>query len=127
MADIMADILERIVAVKRREVERLKVEAPISALEGRISEQAAPLNLAGALWGDSARIIAEAKKASPSKGVLRADYDAGRLAELYADSADRRQVVYAALKMIRVSQDGYGGRPVVCVQLRQPPGVIIRP
>ena len=82
----MADILERIVEVKRREVERLKVDVPISALEGRIAEQAPPLNLAGALWGDSARIIAEAKKASPSKGVLRADYDAARLAEVYSDN-----------------------------------------
>lgn len=82
----MADILRRIVDVKRREVERLKVELPIAQLEGRIEEQPPPLNLAGALFGDSVRIIAEVKKASPSKGLLREDFDPEVLAKTYADN-----------------------------------------
>ncbi len=80
------DILKKIVEVKRREVERLKVEAPIRKLETRIEQQAAPLNLAGALMGDSLRIIAEVKKASPAKGLLRADFDPRSLAGAYGDN-----------------------------------------
>ena len=82
----MADILQKIVEVKRVEVERLKVEMPIAALEARIEAQAPPLNLAGALFGESVRIIAEVKKASPSRGLLREDFDAKSLAKTYADN-----------------------------------------
>ena len=82
----MVDILEKIVEVKRREVERLKVERPIAELERRIEAQAPPLNLAGALFGESVRIIAEVKKASPSKGLLRDDFDPKWLAKTYADN-----------------------------------------
>ena len=82
----MADILQKIVEVKRREVERLKVEIPIAELEARIDVQASPLNLAGALFGESVRIIAEVKKASPSKGLLREDFDPESLAKTYADN-----------------------------------------
>ena len=82
----MADILQRIVEVKRREVERLKVEVPIGELERRIEAQTPPLNLAGALFGESVRIIAEVKKASPSKGLLREDFDPASLAKTYADN-----------------------------------------
>lgn len=82
----MADILQKIVEVKRQEVERLKIEAPIAELERRIEERQLPLNLAGALFGDSVRIIAEVKKASPSKGLLREDFDPKSLAKAYADN-----------------------------------------
>ena len=81
----MADILQEIVKVKRREVERLKVEVPISELERRIEGQQPALNLAGALFGDTVRIIAEVKKASPSKGLLREDFEPKSLAKTYAD------------------------------------------
>ena len=82
----MADILQEIVKVKRREVERLKVEVPISELERRIEGQQPALNLAGALFGDTVRIIAEVKKASPSKGLLREDFEPKSLAKTYADN-----------------------------------------
>lgn len=80
------DILKKIVEVKRIEVERLKVEAPISQLEARIAKQDKPLNFGAALVGDSVRIIAEIKKASPSKGELRADFDPASLATIYAEN-----------------------------------------
>ena len=80
------NILKQIVAVQRREVERLKVEVPASQLERRIEERTRPQNLAGALWGDTVRVIAEVKKASPTRGVLRADFDPASLAAAYADN-----------------------------------------
>lgn len=80
------DILKKIVEVKRREVERLKVESPLRNLEGHIERQVAPLNLAGSLMGDSVRIIAEVKKASPAKGLLRSNFDPRSLATVYADN-----------------------------------------
>ena len=80
------DILREIVEAKRREVDRLKREAPISELEERIEAQSPPLNFAGALWGDSVRIIAEVKKASPTRGLLRADFDPASLATTYIEN-----------------------------------------
>jgi indole-3-glycerol phosphate synthase len=80
------DILKRIVEVKRREVERLKLEVPIPELERRIASQGRPLNMAGALMGDSVRVIAEIKKASPTRGLLRADFDPSELATAYAEN-----------------------------------------
>ncbi len=69
------DILKRIVEEKRVEVERLKVEVPVSELERRIEGRPRPHSLAAALRGGGVRVIAEIKKASPSKGLLRADFD----------------------------------------------------
>ncbi len=80
------DILQKIIAVKRREVERLKVELPVSALERRIRKQTPPLDFAMALLGDRVRIIAEVKKASPAKGLLRPGFDPASLANTYADN-----------------------------------------
>jgi len=80
------DILKEIVAVKRYEVERLKVETPVSELEARIQRQKPSLNFAGALMGESVRIIAEVKKASPTKGLLRSGFDAADLAIAYVEN-----------------------------------------
>ena len=82
----MATILDRIVETKRLEVARSKIEMPISSLEERIRAHELPLNLSGALMGDGARLIAEAKKASPSRGLLRDNYDPAALASSYADN-----------------------------------------
>jgi len=79
-------ILNEIVTAERINVERLKSEVPVSELQKRIDSQEAPLNLAGALMGDSIRIIAEVKKASPAKGLLRQNFDPVSLANCYVDS-----------------------------------------
>ena len=80
------DILKEIVEAKRREVERLKGEAPVSKLEERIQLQPGVLNVAGSLWGDSVRVIAEVKKASPAKGILSPNFDPATLAAVYANN-----------------------------------------
>ncbi|MDA0769423.1 MAG: indole-3-glycerol phosphate synthase [SAR202 cluster bacterium Casp-Chloro-G4] len=83
------DILKKIVGVKRVEVERLKIEMPLAELQRRIAARQPALDFADALRGDPAdptdkvKIIAEVKKASPSKGLLRADFDAVDLAKTY--------------------------------------------
>ncbi len=79
-------ILTQIVAAKRRDIGRRAQEVPLSAIEERIDSQPRPLNLAGALWADTVRVIAEVKKASPVKGVFRQDFDPVALASTYADS-----------------------------------------
>ena len=82
------DILKKIVDVERRDLERRRSTAPLGDLERRVKDGGSPppLNLAGSLMGDRTRVIAEVKRATPSKGVLREDIDAGALATTYADN-----------------------------------------
>ncbi len=98
----MATILDRIVETKRQEVERFKREAPLSSLEERIRALPLPLNLSGALMGDGPRLIAEAKKASPSRGLLRDNYDPAALARAYADNG-------AAAVSVLTERDSFQG------------------
>jgi indole-3-glycerol phosphate synthase len=80
------DILKQIVEVKRQEVEKLKIDVPISELEARIEKQTPPLNFAGNLMGNRVRIIAEVKKASPAKGLLRENFDPAEISRTYAEN-----------------------------------------
>jgi indole-3-glycerol phosphate synthase len=77
-------MLNRIVAEKREEVEQSKKNLSISALKERIARRKAPLNFGRALSGDSTRLIAEVKQASPSRGLLRPDFNPVALAKTYA-------------------------------------------
>ena len=82
----MPNILDDIVVAKREELERQKPDVPLEALERRIATQPKPLNLSGALLGDRVRLIAEVKKASPSRGLLCPDFDPVRLATTYVEN-----------------------------------------
>jgi indole-3-glycerol phosphate synthase len=79
-------ILDEIVAHKRQELERLRVEVPRGELERRSAGRRRPLDFAGALRPEpgGVRLLAEVKKASPSRGVLAERFDPLRLAETYA-------------------------------------------
>lgn len=79
----MPTILDTIVQGKRAEVERHKAKLPLAELQRRIAGLPAPLNFSGALWGDAIRLVAEVKKASPSRGLLRVDFDPVGLAMEY--------------------------------------------
>ena len=79
-------MLAKIVADKKEELEQQKKAVPVSALEARIAKHARTLDFAAALKGDSVRLIAEVKKASPSKGILRPEFDPVALARTYADN-----------------------------------------
>jgi indole-3-glycerol phosphate synthase len=80
----MPSILDDIVAAKRVELAEAQKQVPQAALEEAAAEQPRPLNLSGALLGGGIRLIAEVKKASPSRGLLVPDFDPVRLAGVYA-------------------------------------------
>ena len=82
----MTTILDDIVAAKRGELARQKSDVPLDSLEAMISTQPPPLNLSGALLGDRVRLIGEVKKSSPSRGLLRADFDPVELASTYVEN-----------------------------------------
>jgi len=76
--------LDKIIAEKREELEQRQKTIPLPELEAVIKEKPSPLDMAAALRGDSLCLIAEVKRASPSKGVLSPNLDPVRLAETYA-------------------------------------------
>ena len=81
------DRLAEIVATKRTEVAQRRVREPVSALRELAAAQAAPRGFAEALRRKSATgfgLIAEIKKASPSKGLIREDFHPANHARDYA-------------------------------------------
>ena len=79
----MPSILDKIVAAKREELADAQRAAPLAAVQRMAMEQPRPLSLSAALSGDGIRLIAEVKKASPSRGLLSPDFDPVRLAGTY--------------------------------------------
>lgn len=83
----MTDTLQKIIADKREHVSRCKLANPLHVLEADVRAQVRPRGFLSAL--EMARsdgrygLIAEIKKASPSKGLIRADFDPSSLAEAY--------------------------------------------
>ena len=84
----MSDILQRIIAVKVAEIAAAKLARPLPALRDAAEATAAPRDFAGALRAKVAAgapaVIAEIKKASPSRGVLRENFDPAAIAATYA-------------------------------------------
>src|SRR6476659_7575089 len=80
----MATILDKIVATKREEIDRAKRSLPLEELRARLAAAPpvrdffTPLAANGPI-----KLIAEVKKASPSKGVIRADFDPVAIARTY--------------------------------------------
>ena len=84
----MSDILRRILATKRAEVEAARAAIPLAEIERNAAAAPAPRDFAGALRAKVAAgkpaVIAELKRASPSRGLLREQFDPAAIARSYA-------------------------------------------
>ncbi|SOD94161.1 indole-3-glycerol phosphate synthase TrpC [Caenispirillum bisanense] len=83
----MSDVLQKILATKREEVAAARAARPLSAVEAAAAEQAPARGFAAALDRTVAEgrlaLICEIKKASPSAGLIRPDFDPAALAAAY--------------------------------------------
>jgi len=94
LASELPAILDRILAAKRQELERRREEEPLGILRQKAGDMPPTRSLAQALRprsgqalrGPSLALIAEVKRASPSRGILRADLDPKALVRTYAGS-----------------------------------------
>ncbi len=106
----MSDILQRILATKAREIEAARTLLPLAELEARARARAAdaPRGFAAALRRrvehGQAAVIAEVKKASPSKGLLRPDFHPEAIAASYAAHG-------AACLSVLTDRDYFQGSP----------------
>lgn len=85
----MSDILQKIVEVKRSEVAAGSKKVPLAAMRADAESRVLTRDFVGALRGrigaGAPAVIAEVKKASPSKGVLREDFIPADIAQSYAE------------------------------------------
>ena len=102
------DILRKIVARKREEIEEARRKIPEESLRALLGEKSPPRGFVAALRGKIASgqpgVIAEIKKASPSKGVLREDFRPAELAISYAAHG-------AACLSVLTDRDFFQGSP----------------
>ena len=83
----MANILDKILDTKKKEVLLIKDNEPMVVLQEKISKQDRAQNFVGALLGDDVRLIAEIKPASPVKGEFIAGrFNINQLADIYASN-----------------------------------------
>ena len=89
MAVTPPTILRKILARKAEEIAERRASNSLASLEQRIGEQTAPRGFSAALQQRAAAgepaVIAEVKKASPSKGVIREDFQPAQIASSYSD------------------------------------------
>ncbi len=115
----MSDILNKIVAVKREEVAAAQKKMPLAAMRADAESRVLTRDFVGALRAKIAQgqaaVIAEIKKASPSKGVIRADFVPADIAQSYADGDGK---VSAACLSVLTDRQFFQGQPDYLKQAR---------
>lgn len=116
----MTDILHRILAAKRQEVEAARRARPLAVVEAAVDRADPPRGFAAALRNRIAAghpaVIAEIKQASPSRGILRADFDPVSIARAYAASG-------AACLSVLTDRQFFQGAPEHLVAARSASGL----
>jgi indole-3-glycerol phosphate synthase len=115
----MSDILDKIVAVKRQEVAAALKKKSLAAVradaESRVLTRDFVAALRAKIAAGQAAVIAEIKKASPSKGVLREDFIPADIAQSYAEGDGR---VSAACLSVLTDRQFFQGQPDYLKQAR---------
>ena len=105
-------ILDKIIETKKEEVEQLKKQTTVSALEKTIAQLEPCRDFRQALSSDDCNIIAEVKCASPSRGRLIADFDPVRIAGVYEQNG-------AAAISVLTDEKYFAGHKNYLTQIRQ--------
>jgi len=96
-------ILDEIVAHNRKELEDRQRSLPLAQVRRMALEQPPTLDFAAALQGDRVRLIAEVKRASPSKGAIRSYSDPVEIANTYASNGAAAISVLTEMKYFQGS------------------------
>jgi indole-3-glycerol phosphate synthase len=104
----MSDVMRRILAAKRREVDEARAAVPPEEMERRAAKADPPRGFEASLRRRVAEgrpaVIAEIKRASPSRGLIRADFDPARIARTYEKHG-------AACLSVLTDREFFGGSP----------------
>ena len=115
----MSDILNRIVAVKHEEIAAARKKKPLDVVrfdaESRVLTRGFEAALRAKIQTGQAAVIAEIKKASPSKGVLREDFIPADIAQSYAEGDGKTQ---AACLSVLTDRQFFQGSPDFLKQAR---------
>ncbi len=111
----MSDILNKIIATKTQEVAAAKAEKPLAVVQQEAATALATRDFVGSIRAkianNQAAVIAEIKKASPSKGVIRADFQPAAIATSYEQGG-------AACLSVLTDVEYFQGSPEYLIQAR---------